>query len=427
MVDARKGSCDENLKGSQSRNLEISKSHRLSESTSLLLEIMRCSTLRILLMKHRYTQWQRPILSHARYLSVTGIQLKQVIDLKERADDLEAPIFVDTYSKIRAKYETPHNPIVLCHGFLGFDRLDIVPKISFDKSPVDEGMVYFDYWRGIKVALEELGCTVMIGRVPAFGTIEDRAEILDKFISKQCAELQRSKPVEEIYNTHNNTHAHDRESPQNVAHEHLGRPVKVNLISHSMGGLDCRYLIWKNRTDNRKRNYEVASLTTISTPHHGSECADFLVNTAGGNALSKKILPPSVYELTTEKMKEFNEKVTDNPDVAYFSYGARFTPKWFNLFNVTWHIMNKMRKVRGGTHDANNDLRFSDNDGLVSVDSARWGEYLGTLDAVDHLDLINWTNQARTVLDKVLFQEDPKFNAIALYMDIADKLAKRGF
>lgn len=377
-------------------------------------------------MRYTYTQWKRVNRKPIRCLCVTGIQLKQVIDLKKRADDVESPVLVDTYSKIRAKYETPHNPIVLCHGFLGFDRLDIVPKFSFDKSPVDEGIVYFDYWRGIKVALEELGCTVMIGRVPAFGAIEDRAEILDDFISKQCAQLRKDKPVEEIYNMENNNHAHDQESSQQVARKHLGEPVKVNLISHSMGGLDCRYLIWKNEADNRVRNYQVASLTTISTPHHGSECADFLVKMTGENKLSKKILPPSVYELTTQNMKAFNEKVIDSPKVTYFSYGARFTPKWFNLFNITWHIMNKMKKVRG-KHDSNHDQHFLDNDGLVSVGSARWGEYLGTLDAVDHLDLINWTNQARTVIDKVMFQQDPKFNAIALYMDIADKLAKRGF
>ncbi len=35
------------------------------------------------------------------------------------------------------------------------------------------------------------------------------------------------------------------------------------------------------------------------------------------------------------------------------------------------------------------------NDGLVSVGSSRWGEYKGTLQGVNHLDLINWTNRIR--------------------------------
>jgi len=31
------------------------------------------------------------------------------------------------------------------------------------------------------------------------------------------------------------------------------------------------------------------------------------------------------------------------------------------------------------------------NDGLVSVQSAQWGTYLGTLRNVNHLDLVGWT------------------------------------
>ena len=35
------------------------------------------------------------------------------------------------------------------------------------------------------------------------------------------------------------------------------------------------------------------------------------------------------------------------------------------------------------------------NDGLVSVESSKWGTYKGTLVGVSHLDLINWTNRLR--------------------------------
>lgn len=345
----------------------------------------------------------------------------RVIDLQSKAQDLDCSLLVDKYSKVRDKYETPQFPLVLCHGFLGFDRLDIVPNFSLDKDSSLKSKFYFDYWRGIRVALEELGCNVLIGRVSAFGTIGDRAAMLDAFISKQCNALRNEKNDKNIYNTQNNSQT-DGQSRDVGQHQ----PIKVNLISHSMGGLDCRYLIWKMRNDGRKRNYAIASLTTISTPHHGSECADFLVKYAGSKGFGKKVMPPSVYELTTSKMRDFNAKVTDDPQVHYFSYGARFTPKWFNLFNLSWRIMTKMmsNRTKESRHTANRSL---DNDGLVSVDSARWGEYLGTLDAVDHLDLINWTNQMRTTVDKVFFQEEPKFNAIALYLDIADNLAKRRY
>jgi len=63
------------------------------------------------------------------------------------------------------------------------------------------------------------------------------------------------------------------------------------------------------------------------------------------------------------------------------------------------------------------------NDGLVSVASSRWGGdagYKGTLMGVNHLDLINWTNRLKFLAGDIL-GNPRKFNAIALYLDIAGK------
>jgi pimeloyl-ACP methyl ester carboxylesterase len=49
---------------------------------------------------------------------------------------------------------------------------------------------------------------------------------------------------------------------------------KVNIIAHSMGGLDARHMLFSDR--NKEKIHErVASLTTISTPHHGTTFADW--------------------------------------------------------------------------------------------------------------------------------------------------------
>ena len=48
---------------------------------------------------------------------------------------------------------------------------------------------------------------------------------------------------------------------------------KVNIIAHSKGGVDSRYMI--SRLDMADR---VASLTTLSTPHHGSGLSARLLN-----------------------------------------------------------------------------------------------------------------------------------------------------
>ena len=48
---------------------------------------------------------------------------------------------------------------------------------------------------------------------------------------------------------------------------------EVNLIGHSMGGLDARYLV----THLQPEAFTVKTLTTIATPHRGSAFADYLL------------------------------------------------------------------------------------------------------------------------------------------------------
>lgn len=57
-----------------------------------------------------------------------------------------------------------------------------------------------------------------------------------------------------------------------------------------------------------------------------------------------------------------------------------FKPPFYSAFRQSHKII---QKVEG------------DNDGLVSVTSAKWGTHKGTLKDVNHLDLINWTNKIR--------------------------------
>ena len=159
----------------------------------------------------------------------------------------------------------------------------------------------------------------------------------------------------------------------------------VNIIAHSMGGLDARYMISRLQPD----NVEVLSLTTIATPHRGSAFADFCFKIIGPGHL------PNIYkvyhklgisagafsQLTRKYMREdFNPNTPDVPGVRYFSYGATLDPR---IFSVFWQSHKIVEKEEGA------------NDGLVSVESARWGTYKGTLVAVSHLDLINWTNRLR--------------------------------
>lgn len=282
-------------------------------------------------------------------------------------------VLTDQFALLKPEYSPTKYPIVLCHGFSGFDSLVFLPKPNFwrrttVRQVIREGLLKVDYWWGIQDQLTKIGCEVFIAKVPAFGTIKQRAESLNDFLNSRFE----------------------------------GEDVKkVNLIAHSMGGLDARYLISKLP----QKTYEVASLTTVSSPHRGSEVADFIMD----HVTIENLLPLAIPQLTTNYMRQFNKEILDDTSVEYFSYGAQFKPRRFNIFKYPSYLIN------------------APNDGLVSVESAKWGRYLGTLDQVDHLDLINWTNRLRTVMDKVLFQHNPSFNALAFYAHIANGLSNRGF
>lgn len=75
---------------------------------------------------------------------------------------------------IQQRYASPKNPIVFCHGLLGFDTVTLGPSIA---------PLQVTHWRGIKDALEANGCEVLITRVPATSTPVDRAKVLEEKIS----------------------------------------------------------------------------------------------------------------------------------------------------------------------------------------------------------------------------------------------------
>jgi triacylglycerol lipase len=234
---------------------------------------------------------------------------------------------------------TPKNPIVFAHGLLGFDELRLAGTL----------LPGVQYWRGITGAMRANGIQVITAHVPATGSIKERAFKLG----------------------------------QDIASKADGK--RVNIIAHSMGGLDARYMISRLQPD----NVEVLSLTTVATPHMGSAFADFVFEGIG------PIYIPHVYkvfnvmgmgtgafsQLTRKYMQEeFNPKTPDDPRVRYFSYGATAKPRYWSAFRQPHRIVEREE---------------GPNDGLVSVMSSRWGTYKGTLVNVSHLDLINWTNRLR--------------------------------
>jgi triacylglycerol lipase len=216
---------------------------------------------------------------------------------------------------------------------------------------------------------------------------------------------------------------------------------KVHIIAHSMGGLDSRYLISKLGYGDR-----VASLTTISTPHRGSNIADVLLKLipddfAGAvNAMASvwgrsfterdladdsdvKAALSSISEKTTHDT--FNPEVQDDPRVTYLSWAGVSeivgipNPKDEDACEGTLHTRLGIRdgmdpSLVGASPFVAHGLELRPNDGMVTVESAKWGKFMGCIPA-DHLDEVgqpkhSWGNPLTG------------FNHIEFYRKIASSL-----
>lgn len=165
---------------------------------------------------------------------------------------------------------------------------------------------------------------------------------------------------------------------------------KVNLIAHSKGGIEARYMISTLGGGQR-----VASLTTVSTPHHGSKTIDYLY--PAPNAAWKAVAfcanltfwylgdrsPDFLLactQFTTRQMLRFNEANPDAPGVYYQSYAAAMKAPWSDP--AIW-FPNLVVGILEG-----------ENDGLVTTASARWSNFKGVLRSpglrgVSHVDAVD--------------------------------------
>lgn len=162
---------------------------------------------------------------------------------------------------------------------------------------------------------------------------------------------------------------------------------KVNIIAHSMGGLDTRHMLFDFRNTDRLHE-KVASLTTISTPHWGSPFADWGTdNLPHVIPIAQKLglFLNGLNDLRTDKCSQFN----NDPDVMEFEKACEdnilfqtFAGKQdylgvFDALKLPYYIIEKVE---------------GENDGLVSVKSAKWKNrfFKGFIENADHLNELGW-------------------------------------
>jgi len=178
----------------------------------------------------------------------------------------------------------------------------------------------------------------------------------------------------------------------------------VNLVAHSMGGLDARHLITHLGMADRVR-----SLTTIATPHRGTHLGDWFIANFRNRVpllLAMEAMGINVdgfRDCRPSACRTFNASTPDMAGVRYFSYASSVSSNRVSPFlRRAWNLL---RAAEGA------------NDGLVSLESARWGECLGVLQA-DHF--------AQTP-DRVFIRPGEDFDALGFYFRLLEDLARRGF
>ena len=98
---------------------------------------------------------------------------------------------------------------------------------------------------------------------------------------------------------------------------------------------------------------------------------------------------PAYGNLTTHFLNEtFNPSTPDDPSVKYLSVAGRTNkmsvlhPLWFPKL-----ILDAAAERGYAEEKGKSGKEYEGNDGLVSVSSAKWGEWLGTVDNTHHWDL----------------------------------------
>jgi len=254
-------------------------------------------------------------------------------------------------------------PIVLAHG-IAAKQLRILN--AFGK---------------ISGELEKEGYKVYIADTDGFGSVENNAEQLKDFINKVLLETGAEK---------------------------------VNIIAHSKGGLDAKYMITKLYMEDY-----VASLTTLCTPHRGSIIASKIWTLP---MPIKKIIAFSIDmfycvfcgDKHPDSLRACQQLRASNTseDTLQFSYKVYCQSYSTTIGNAKdCFIMALPMKLQ-------HHYEIYDNDGMVSEESAQFGCYRGNaLDIpVSHIQIID-----------LFSKKDQKEKIYSFYKQVCMELGEMGF
>lgn len=239
-------------------------------------------------------------------------------------------------------------------------------------------MKYFKAFGKIEESLKNEGYDVYTANTDGFGTIENNAEQLREII---LGILERT-----------------------------GKE-KINIIAHSKGGLDTKYMI-----GNLGMADKIASVTTLCTPHRGSEIATqiwrlplwikriiaFFINTFYKIVGDKN---PDSMRVCEQLKKNEDEDPQISEDIYIQSYSTKITHGGdCLLMGVPMMIYQK--------------LDGEENDGMVSVESSKYGNYRGECidEDVSHTQIVDF-----------LAKRKNRRKILAFYVGLCKELKDMGY
>lgn len=250
---------------------------------------------------------------------------------------------------------------------------------------------HFGYWGRIPKTLENEGATIFYGHQDSWGIIEKNAQTLKENLEK----IIRQTDCE-----------------------------RVNVLAHSKGGLEVRYLI-----SSLGMSDQIASLTTVCTPHHGSKTMDLICKLPTllfrlASVLANlwfRILgdnDPDFHavcgQFCTYYALEFNKSNPDVDGIYYQRYAAVMKNSFSDFFMIIPHFVVKL--IEG------------ENDGLVTPESAKWTNFKGVLKGstnrgISHADEVDIR---RMRLSKKV-KSDHVNDICDVYFKIASELKQMGY
>ena len=263
-------------------------------------------------------------------------------------------------------------PILMVHGMGARDR----KRLS--------------YWGRIPKALISKGARLYFGGQDSNGSVEENALVVKQSLIRALEETGAEK---------------------------------VNIIAHSKGGLEARYLITSMGMADK-----VASLTTISTPHNGSAAMDFFMNIPEPlMKLGCRIADiwfrmlgdkkPDTYSclesFTTARAREFNLQNPDNIHVFYQSYAFVMKHWYSDLAMVVPYLIVRIFDGK--------------NDGLLSPKAVKWANFRGVYTGAG-MRGVSHCHQVDLYRHRLPVDIDGKvMDIIDFYAKIADGLRKMGY